>query len=210
MKIPSVVINHPSFVLTSDKLIRADFKSDLENEYTNAIIVEELGITHGAARIDLAVINGEIHGYELKSDIDTLDRLPEQMKTYNSVLDKVTLVVGKKHLFEAINIIPEWWGITIAKIVNPSEKVSFYKIREAEDNPCQDKIAIASLLWREEALNILEEIDQAKGVRSKPRNTIYEKLVEVLDSRALKIKIIEYLFMRVNWRSETQCMLNDD
>ncbi|MCJ7484334.1 MAG: sce7726 family protein [Thermodesulfovibrionales bacterium] len=206
----SRAINPPSFVLTSDESIRADFKVILENKYSNAMIVEEFGITHGAARIDIAVINGEIHGYEIKSDLDTLDRLPEQMRIYNSVLDKVTLVVGKKHLFEAINIVPEWWGITIAKIPSSGEKVAFYEMRLAEENPCQDKVAIASLLWREEALSILEEIDQAKGVRSKPRKTIYERLVEVVDNRELKGKILEYLFLRVNWRSEIQCMLNDD
>lgn len=207
---PSATINPPSFVLTSDKLIRADFKASLENKYLNAMIVEELGITHGAARIDIAVINSEIHGYELKSDLDTLDRLPEQMRIYNSVLDKVTLVVGKKHLFEAINIVPEWWGITIAKIANSGEKIAFYEIRKAEENPCQDKVAIASLLWREEALNILEEFDQAKGFRSKPRKTIYEKLVEVLDGQTLRETVRAHLCTRVNWRSDLQYMPSGD
>lgn len=206
----SIAVNPASFVLTSDESIRTDFKAILENKYSDARIVEELGITHGVARIDIAVINNEIHGYELKSDLDTLDRLPEQMRIYNSVLDKVTLVVGKRHLFEAINIVPEWWGVIIAKKSNTEEKTTFYEMREAEENPYQNKVAIASLLWREEALSILEEIDQAKGVRSKPRNTIYERLVEVLDGRVLKERILECLFFRVNWRSEIPCMLNDD
>lgn len=203
---PSAAISPPSFILTSDKLIRADFKTSLKNKYSDAMIVEELGITHGAARIDIAIINGEIHGYELKSDLDTLDRLPEQMRIYNSVLDKVTLVVGKKHLFEAINIVPEWWGIIIAKIANSSKKIAFYEIREADENPCQDKVAIASLLWREEALKILEEINQAKGVRSKPRKFIYERLVEVLDGPILRDTVRTHLCTRVNWRSDLQYM----
>jgi hypothetical protein len=58
-------------------------------------IIEELGVVHGKSRIDIAVINGLMHGYEIKSDKDTLQRLPEQMNMYNSVFNKVTLVVGK-------------------------------------------------------------------------------------------------------------------
>jgi len=210
MKIPLAVENCARFILTSDKLIRSDFIAYLKNKHSNPLIIEELGITHGAARIDIAVINAEIHGYELKSDLDTLDRLPEQIRIYNSVLDRVTLVVGKKHLFEAINIVPEWWGLTIAKITNSAEKITFCEIREAEENPCQDKVAIASLLWREEALNILEEIDQAKGVRSKPRKTIYEKLVEVLDGQTLRETVRAHLCTRLNLRSDLQCIPSGD
>lgn len=54
-------------------------------------IVEELGLRHGLARVDIAVVNGIIYGYELKSDKDNLQRLPHQIEIYNSVLDKVTL-----------------------------------------------------------------------------------------------------------------------
>ena len=32
------------------------------------LIVEELGLCEGAVRIDVAAINGSIHGYEIKSD----------------------------------------------------------------------------------------------------------------------------------------------
>jgi hypothetical protein len=210
MELSSILMHAPGCVFTSDRLIRVDFRACLEEKYSSSIIIEELGITHGAARIDLAVLGGEIHGYELKSDIDTLDRLPEQMRIYNSVLDKVTLVVGKKHLLAAIKIIPEWWGIIIAKIVNSSEKVIFYQIREAEKNPCQDEIAIASLLWREEALKILEEINKAEGVRSKPRKIIYERLVEVLDGPTLRDSVRTHLCTRVNWRSDLQYMPSGD
>ena len=41
-------------------------------------IVEEMGIWAGSVRIDIAVINGELSGFELKSDSDTLQRLPLQ------------------------------------------------------------------------------------------------------------------------------------
>lgn len=194
-----------AFAPTSDKTIRAALMHNLERIHENnphARIVEELGITHGAARVDVAVINGSIHGYELKSDVDTLRRLPEQMDIYNSVLDEMTLVVGKSHLHEAIKVIPEWWGIMVAKVVEPGGTVSLYEIREAEKNPQKDSVAMASLLWREEALRLLEEIGQADGIRSKTRQILYERLASVLNQEMLGYKVRSYLFSRVDWRVE--------
>lgn len=197
-------MNQP-FPPTSDRLIRTSLRKKLESDYkghTDTKIFDELGVVHGAARVDVAVVNGIIHGYELKSDLDTLYRLPGQIKMYNSVLDEVTLVVGKDHLHEAFEMIPEWWGITVAKITAANEPVSFYPIRKAEQNQHQDLVAIARLLWREEALGILEAIDRADGVRSKAREAIYERLADSLDAVALKEKVRTVLRSR-DWRVAT-------
>lgn len=203
--------SYQHFLLTTDKNIRSALKCKLEKKYkknSNTRIIEELGITHGAARIDIAVVNGVIHGYELKSDKDTLIRLPEQIKIYNSVLDKVTLIVGNSHVHEAIKIVPEWWGITIAKMNSAKSKVTFCNIRESRLNPNPIYTSIASLLWREEALNILKEINEAKGMRSKTRNIIYQRLAEALNEQDLKKKVRECLKTRVNWRSDLQYIPN--
>ena len=63
---------------------------------TSTLVIEEMGVNHGRNRVDIAVINGEIHGYELKSDSDNLLRLPKQAEAYSNIMDKVTLVVGLK------------------------------------------------------------------------------------------------------------------
>ncbi|HEX2652354.1 MAG TPA: sce7726 family protein, partial [Xanthobacteraceae bacterium] len=77
-------------------------------------IVEEMGIWSGSVRIDIAVINGELCGFELKSDRDTLERLPLQSDLYSRVFDRVDLVIGRRHAQKAETYIPEWWGIQIA------------------------------------------------------------------------------------------------
>ncbi len=198
---------------TSDKAIRPALRENLQKIYgadSTTKIIEELGLKHGEARIDIAVVNGSIHGYELKSDIDTLRRLPEQMSVYNSVLDYVTLVVGKNHLLDAFNMVPEWWGITIAKASTTGDKVSFYCIREADENPYKNSVAIANLLWRDEALCILEEKGEARGVRSKSRQVLYEKLAEVLNQNELRAKVREYLSTRECWRSGVPLMTCGD
>lgn len=204
-------MNNSIFILTNDKLIRDALKESFEKIHkddSDSKIIEELGIAHGLVRIDIVVINNMLHGYELKSDMDNLERLPGQMEVYNKVFDKITLVVGKNHLYEAIKVVPEWWGITIAKISAPCEKVVFYNIREAEKNPNQDSHAVASLLWRDEALNILERMGEANGIRSKTRKVIYKRLAEVLDKQSLMAEVREHLCARLNWRSDPQYMPN--
>ena len=201
---------------TKDKTIRTALRNTLNkdiehyclNNNANVDIFEEFSVKHGTERIDFAVINGIMHGYEIKSDRDTLKRLPEQVNEFNKVFDKLTLVVGKHHLLNAINIIPDWWGITLAKI-NSSQIIYFQAIREAEDNPHQKGISIARLLWKQEALEILKNKNQAKGMRSKPREIVYKKLAEVLNLNDLKKQVMDTLLIsRGDWKSDKPLVLN--
>lgn len=197
-------------VSTNDKVIRTALRIYLSNLHArdNKLrIVEEFGVEHGAARVDVAVINGILHGYEIKSDRDTLSRLPEQIDAYSAVFDQVTLVVGKQHIYEAINLIPDWWGILIAK-VGMDSSVVFARIREAKENLGQRNLSIARLLWRGEALRILEEAGEADGLRSKPRERIYEKLSMTFDQITLEEKVRDALFVREDWRSDAPLILN--
>src|SRR5204862_2293677 len=124
-------------------------------------ILDELGLRHGIARVDIAVINGIIHGYELKSDKDNLKRLPHQIQIYSSVLDKVTLVVGMRHAHEATKLVPDWWGIKIAR-VGTRGALDFESFRTARMNPSLDPLSVCKLLWRDEALTLLNELGEAE------------------------------------------------
>ncbi|MGB6370677.1 MAG: sce7726 family protein [Atribacterota bacterium] len=204
--------NFNNIISTNDILIRSALKKFLTNHHAQdekVRIIEEFGVQHGTARVDIAVINGIIHGYEIKSDQDTLRRLPRQMGVFNLVFDKITLVVGKNHLYQAINMVPEWWGIIIVKIDNNGSLI-FNVIRGEEFNKNQDSVSIARLLWREEALRILEKNKAANGFYSKSRDFIYEKLASVLDQEALSEEVRERIFLRTDWRPDAQLILNGD
>ena len=198
-------------VHTNDLIIRSTLVKYLKKSHIKdkkVRIIKELGVKHGTARIDIAVVNGIMHGYEIKSDKDTLERLPKQMNLFNSVFDKVTLVVGKNHLYDAINMLPDWWGIMIAKIdINGS--VVFNLIRKEESNKKRDSVSLARLLWREEALTILKEIGKAKGFYSKSRDIIYEKLSIVFDQKTLGEKVRETILLRKDWRPDAPLMISD-
>src|SRR6266581_699688 len=98
----------------ADSEIRPALRARLLATYadeSDTIFLEELGVCRGTVRIDLAVVNGTLHGYEIKSDRDSLDRLPGQIDLYGRVLDQATLVVGERHLTDAIQMVPAWWGV---------------------------------------------------------------------------------------------------
>ncbi|MDD5731494.1 MAG: sce7726 family protein [Patescibacteria group bacterium] len=200
-------------ILTNDAIIRSALKKNLEDRHhlhdSKVRIIEELGVQHGSARIDIAVVNGIMHGYEIKSDKDTLQRLPEQMSVFNAVFDKITLVVGKSHLYDAINMVPDWWGVMIAKI-DIDGSVTFVRIRDEDSNKGLDSLSVARLLWREEALKILEKVGESNGFYSKSRECIYKQLSSSLDQETLGREVREKIFIRSEWRPDAPLVLSGD
>jgi hypothetical protein len=191
---------------TTDTFIRRALLARLAEQYPSPKhrIVPELGLWHGTARIDVAVLNGISHGFEIKSDRDTLSRLDTQMRAYNSVFDKVTLVVGRAHLVQAFQAIPDWWGIETVGVASDGN-VAFNQLRAGHYNPNQDVISIVRLLWRNEALDLLEKAGRADGVRSKPRDAVYQRLIASFELNALKERVWHVLqHSRENWRSDLQ------
>ncbi|HEY4011066.1 MAG TPA: sce7726 family protein [Acidobacteriaceae bacterium] len=143
----------------------------------NCVWVEELELCQGAARVDMAVVNGTIHGYEIKSERDTLTRLPSQQRTYNDALEFVTIVAAPNHLKKIVESVPEWWGVWSANPHNGEIQLS--QERTAKRNPQLMSYALAQYLWREEALRALEWKGEARGIRGKPRRFLWQKLTEV-------------------------------
>ena len=191
----------------NDLDIRKVLMRELLDKHANdseTMIIEELGLKHGRSRIDLAVINDCMHGYEIKSDRDTLKRLPEQIQIYSSIMDRVTLVVGYRHAYNALKMIPEWWGVKFAEQNNKNGNVVLSEARTPGNNPNIDLITVVSLLWRNEALDILEKIGQAKGLGSKARIDIYHRLIEVVESESLRASVRQCLRSRRGWLSDVQ------
>jgi len=194
-------------MLMNDLDIRKVLKSELLDKHGNdseTMILEELGLKHGRTRIDLVVINDRLHGYEIKSDRDSLKRLTEQINIYSSIMDRVTLVVGYRHAYNALKMVPEWWGVRLAEKDEESGAVLLSDARLPTDNPSVDINAIASLLWRDEAIGILEEIGASKGIRSKTRTDVYGRLVQVIEPRHLCAIVRHQLKSRKDWRSGVQ------
>jgi hypothetical protein len=163
-------------------------------------IVEELGLCQGIARVDLAVVNGTIHGYEIKSERDTLARLPGQAEVYNRVLDYVTVVTAPTHADNIRKAVPEWWGIWTVQ--NDQGGIRLEPLRDSARNPDVSAFALAQLLWRDEALQALADRGLAAGMRSKTRQSIWRRLASELTLEYLGRVVRERIKSRnSNWRS---------
>ncbi|MBT2289492.1 sce7726 family protein [Paenibacillus albidus] len=187
---------------TRDIDIRASLHSVLREEHKNepdTLILDELGLCQGDARIDVAVVNGAINGYEIKSESDTLGRLPRQTDAYNRVFDTVTILTASRFIEGIEDIIPEWWGITKAEM-DADGIVHFFPYRMPHQNPSIDPTALAQLLWREEALSVLKERGLQKGLLSKPRQLLWNALAEQLELRDLQDEVRKRLKARSRWR----------
>lgn len=159
-------------------------------------IVEEMGIWSGSVRVDVAVINGELAGWELKSARDNLRRLPLQAELYSQVFDRVTIVAASNHVHACIDHLPEWWGVTIAH--DRDDAVELEAIRDASVNPDPNPIQIARLLWRDEAIEVLEQHGLSNGVRSKSAPVVHQRLSE-LPLTTLQSEVRTVLKRRTGW-----------
>jgi hypothetical protein len=194
-----------------DSDIRNVLASYLISWYSNdpdTIIVNEMGVIHGQSRVDMAVINGILHGYEIKSESDNLLRLPSQINDYNKVFDRMTIVVQRSHLNEVKETVPKWWGIIL--VTRSNGQINLRNVRKGRKNPEGDAFSISQLLWRDEALEVLKRRGLHKGYLSKPRKIIYRRICETLDLEEIKFTVNEQLKIREGWRHHLQPQTNDD
>ena len=182
----------------NDKQIRVALRNKVFRHYRltpSALVLEEVGIRHGAARVDFLVVNGLLHGFELKSDRDNLSRLENQIQIFSSVLDRVTLVVGYRLVDKALRMVPEWWGVKLANL-GKRGAIHFRDARTPKNNPCVEKEAVVKLLWQDQALQVLEELGADVGVRSKTRKEIYARLAECADLDLIRAKVRHFLSLQ--------------
>ena len=130
----------------------------------NTLVVDELGLKHGKYRADIAVINGHLVGYEIKSDEDSFSRLGEQIKAYSDVFDRVTVIIGTKHAKAIRFHVPDWWGIVVAH-GGPRGGVSFETVFSPRTNPKVDPFSVAQLLWKSEAAETLLDLVVEQGIQ---------------------------------------------
>ena len=179
-----------------DREVRDLLKRHLASTHFNddTVVLDELGLCQGDVRIDVASVNGELSGYEIKSPADTLARWPKQCRIYSKVVDRAWLVATEKAL-EAAQA-PGWWGVI--RIVETRDRLGLRVIRPAQPNPKPHAYSIARLLWRDEAIRALDELGLARGVRSKRRAEAWRRLAESAPLDHLRAAVRAALKVRAN------------
>jgi len=87
-------IKYALFKAFKDKQVIAAFEMNVSN-----------------SRLDFLTINGVTTGYEIKSSLDTLQKLPKQSADYLKAFEYNNIVIDECHLKNARQIVPEHYGI---------------------------------------------------------------------------------------------------
>jgi hypothetical protein len=164
----------------SDKLRDADIRQPFEDWlwsehacYPDTGIIHEFKMPRPSARADIAVVNGKLAGFEIKSDRDNLSRLPRQIAAFSRIFDVVSVVSTNRHIGKLVGMTPPWWGII------KMESGRFVQFRAPTANPSLDVEALLYTLNRSELICILASFDRSSGMRSKR----IDQMVEAVQSR---------------------------
>jgi hypothetical protein len=196
----------------NDLQIREQFHQKRLRRYhadANTVVVDELGLKHGACRADIAVINNHLTGYEIKSDEDSFRRLPEQIRIYSAVFDYASVIVSTRRVYTLKSLIPRWWGLIVAR-EGSRGRIIFEVARKCRLNESVDPFSVAQLLWRNEAAIILENIGVNKKVLRSPRKLLYEYLAAYLSLSDLREAVRSCLKSRTMWRRPEPPSQGDD
>ncbi|WP_321529106.1 sce7726 family protein [Sedimenticola selenatireducens] len=89
-----------------ESAIKVKFIDFLLNGLINsdALIVNEMSFADSSRRADLVTIGDYLEAYEIKSEKDSLDKLPEQLKDYDKYFHSVYVICHKSHLKNVQNI----------------------------------------------------------------------------------------------------------
>ncbi|MGP0036921.1 MAG: sce7726 family protein [Solirubrobacteraceae bacterium] len=136
--------------------------------------VDEFWVPRSNERADIAVIGRSMDGFEIKTERDTLKRLPRQAEAYGRLFDRCTAVVAQKHSDQAAQILPGWWGITTV-VVDGS--VRFTVLRPSRPNAAIDPETLVRLLWRDEAMAALVQLGREPEQRAS-RGSLWNDLLQ--------------------------------
>lgn len=189
----SSITEHSIRTASLDRLGR-HFASD-----PTTLLVQEFGILGGQRRVDIAAINGHFHGFEIKSDHDTLERLEGQSESYALVFDYLTVICSAKYLDAAAARLPQNWGLWQA-FQTKSGVVATKQIRGAKLNRHTSREYIFHLLWRDEMICVLKDISAPTSVLHGSKSRMAQYAERHMSKRQISAAVRHQLKVREVWR----------
>lgn len=191
----------PNKYLLDDRAIRAFLIERIYQKYltSDTIVIEELDLCVGEARIDLALVNCTSLGIEIKSDRDTLIRLPKQIEVYSKVFDKVEVVSGPKLFNEIVSSVPDWWGVSMVTKTNRGN-LKYRRWRNSRKNFNKDAFSNAQLLWKREILEFLNRKFSGEKFKNKSKEFLCNTLIELSPPKEVFTHVNSCLKSRKDWR----------
>jgi hypothetical protein len=142
-------------------------------------ILHELQIPRPSARVDLAVVNGRLTGFEIKSDCDSSARLGRQAMSFSQVFERMTLVTTSRHACSLPSKVPEWWEVVVF------DRHKFHVRRRGRQNKNVDEVKLLHLLTKTE----LFEVEQLAGAGGGSKARLKEDVIGSIAGFASKSRI---------------------
>jgi len=185
-------------VPATEREIRDRLLAQLAERNTSGdLIAEEFRLDTGSFRIDVMQLGIDLVGYEIKSEQDTFARLANQLHAYNRVFDHLHLVCGPRHVDEAIRLLPSWWGILRADRLKDGS-VTLTPLRPSKRNDRQEAFSLASLLWRDEALAVLQSANLTAPKKASS-HLLWEQLASAVPFDHLRQAVVDTLSQRTRY-----------
>ncbi len=156
----------------------------------SAEAVCEFWVPQSNGRADVAVIGTTMDGFEIKTERDSLRRLPRQADAYSRVFDHCHAVLAHRHVDRALEILPPWWGVQVI-----DDDLTFMTLRPAEPNDSVDPETLVRLLWRDEAYAAVCGLGTPPDPRA-GRFRLWEMILALLDVEGLKRIVRDALLIR--------------
>lgn len=181
----------------------------------DAVLINEMVIANWSRRADVAVANGKLFAYEIKSDFDTLKRLDGQITAYLSQFDRVTVVTTPKFSQAVIEQMPK--EVEVWETSTTNDEIKFKVVRKGKTKLISNKNKLAGFLTKSEIVSALK----AQGLPYNPTysrdmlttqlnllrsNFVREYVLRCLKSR---YKVTSEIFMSNRLLKTTPDNLND-
>lgn len=144
----------------------------------DAVIISEMVIGKADRRADLVVANGHLQAVEIKSDLDSLRRLEGQLTVYLSRFDKLTLVVSRKFVEQALEHSPDRvavWEATKSR----SGATRLVIRRPGRIEPVKDKALLCDFLLKSELVRIARLTDASPKLADLPRDALVARIASL-------------------------------
>jgi len=119
----------------------------------NEISTFELKI--GSSRLDIGRINGKSIAYEIKTELDSLEKLEKQILDYSRAFEYIYIIIHPSHYKKAIEIVPEYCGIILYNLTQTNCK--FHYKRKAQKNKNINALDQLSILTKKELKQFKKE-----------------------------------------------------
>ena len=156
--------NYVDYLKHIYKILEVNYPNEyvFKNSFLNNWLIDQLGTCQskifnefrvGNAVADLVMFNGNSKAFEIKSELDTSNRLELQLKNYKQAFNQIYVVVPESKLFEY-----EKFDTSIGLITFDSGDTKQFKLyRNAEVNDNIDASVIMNILHTSEYKAIVKE-----------------------------------------------------